>query len=135
MSQLSQNNFPPSPTAMGPEIGVVLQRADGTIAACNRATQDILGMTIEQLQDAAATNLADRTIHRDGTPFLRETYPANVTLQTGEPYFIEMGFYKSVHGLYQYNTSRDVVISWFIQEVFIKKGRITKPVRVLYECI
>lgn len=77
------------------DVGIVLQLADGTIAACNAAAQEILGMTIDQLQDASSVNCPWQTIHPDGTPFRGETHPAMVALTTGEPCTqIEMGFYK-----------------------------------------
>lgn len=76
-------------------VGIVLQLADGTIAACNAAAQKILGMTIDQLQDASSVNCPWQTIHPDGTTFPGEAHPAMVALTTGEPCTqIEMGFYK-----------------------------------------
>jgi PAS domain S-box-containing protein len=77
------------------EHGIVLQLADGTIAACNVAAQTILGMTLDQLQNASSTNRPWQTIHPDGTPFPGATHPAMVTLATGEPCLdVEMGFYR-----------------------------------------
>jgi PAS domain S-box-containing protein len=77
------------------EHGVVLQLADGTIAACNDAAQGILGMTLDQLQDASSTNCPWQTIHPDGTPFPGATHPAIMTLATGKPCLgVEMGFYR-----------------------------------------
>ncbi|MBE9012300.1 PAS domain-containing protein, partial [Pseudanabaenaceae cyanobacterium LEGE 13415] len=77
------------------EIGIVLQLADSTIAACNSVAQDLLGMTIEQLQDASSTNRPWQTIHPDGTDFPGETHPAMVALQTGQPCCdVVMGFYQ-----------------------------------------
>ncbi|MCY7275301.1 MAG: PAS domain S-box protein, partial [Phormidesmis sp. CAN_BIN44] len=77
------------------DVGIVLQLADGTIAACNAAAQEILGMTIDQLQDASSVNFPWQTIHPNGTPFPGEAHPAMVALTTGEPCTqAEMGFYK-----------------------------------------
>ena len=77
------------------DVGIVLQLADGTIAACNAAAQEILGMTIDQLQDASSVNCPWQTIHPDGTPFPGEAHPAMLALSTEEPCTqIEMGFYK-----------------------------------------
>ncbi len=78
------------------DVGIVLQLADGTIAACNAAAQKILGMTINQLQDASSVNYLWQTVQRDGAPFPSEIHPARVALTTGEPCTqVEMGFYKS----------------------------------------
>ncbi|MBW4443332.1 MAG: PAS domain S-box protein [Plectolyngbya sp. WJT66-NPBG17] len=77
------------------ETGIVLQLADGSIAACNSAAQQILGMTIDQLQSASSTSSPWQTIHPDSTPFPGETHPAMLALQSGEPCLnVEMGFYK-----------------------------------------
>jgi PAS domain S-box-containing protein len=86
----------PSVASIHPQAhGVVLQLADSTIAACNATAQTILGMTLDQLQDASSTNCPWQTIHPDGTPFPGATHPAMVTLSTGEPCFdVEMGFYR-----------------------------------------
>ena len=75
--------------------GMVLQLADGTICACNASVQSILGYTPEQIQGFTSTSLPWQTIHQDGSPFLSETHPAMVSLQTGEPCLnVVMGFYK-----------------------------------------
>ena len=82
-------------TAVQGERGMILQLADGTIAACNAAAQTILGLTIEQLQEASSTNCPWQTIHPDGTPFPGNTHPAVIALSTGQPCIdVEMGFYK-----------------------------------------
>jgi PAS domain S-box-containing protein len=92
MNQLAPS-FTPSPQTC--ERGVVLQLADGTIQACNKTAQKILGLTLEQLQGWHAINLPWQAIHADGTPFLSDTHPAMVTLQTGQPCTdVVMGLYK-----------------------------------------
>ncbi|MBN4002353.1 PAS domain-containing protein [Nostoc sp. LPT] len=78
------------------EEGMVLQLADGTIQACNAASDRILGLTTEQL---VGQNLLDpkwQFIHEDGSPLLSETHPAIVTQNTGKPCLnVVCGFYKS----------------------------------------
>jgi PAS domain S-box-containing protein len=77
------------------EVGVILQLADGTIAACNAAAEKVLGMTMEQIQGWTSTNFPWQTIHPDGTHFPGEQHPAMVALSTGEPcHNVPMGFYQ-----------------------------------------
>ncbi len=96
MTSTTQDNDYLNPsTPLHPETGIVLQLADGSIAACNLAAQQILGTTIDQLQDASSINSLWQTIYPDGTPFPGEAHPAMVALQTGQPCLnVEMGFYK-----------------------------------------
>ncbi|KAM3106539.1 PAS domain S-box protein [Phormidesmis sp. 146-33] len=96
MTSTTQNDDPlNSLIPMHGETGIVLQLADGSIAACNVAAQQILGMTIDQLQDASSTNSPWQTIHPDGAPFPGENHPAMIALQTAEPCLnVEMGFFK-----------------------------------------
>jgi PAS domain S-box-containing protein len=84
----------PSSLARG-EIGILLQMTDGTITACNTAAQNLLGMTLDQLQDASSSNSFWQPIQPDGTPFPHQTHPVIVALRTAQPCLdIEMGFYK-----------------------------------------
>lgn len=77
------------------EVGMVLQWADGTIAACNAAAEKILGMTIEQLQNSSLVHRPWQTIDADGEPFPLSQYPSFVALKTGQPCTgIEIGFYR-----------------------------------------
>ncbi|MDZ8086292.1 MAG: PAS domain-containing protein [Nostoc sp. DedQUE12b] len=77
------------------EEGMVLQLPDGTIQACNAASDRILGLTPQQL---VGQNLLDpkwQFIHEDGSPLLSETHPAIVTQNTGKPCLnVVCGFYK-----------------------------------------
>ncbi|MEH1844048.1 MAG: PAS domain-containing protein [Nostoc sp.] len=77
------------------EDGMVLQLADGTIAACNATCDRILGLTAEQL---VGQNLLDprwQFIHEDGSVFLYETYPVIIARNTGKPCLnVVCGFYK-----------------------------------------
>jgi PAS domain S-box-containing protein len=77
------------------ENGVVLHLANGTIQACNRTAEKILGLTLEQLQDGNAINSPWQTIHADGTPFATDNHPVMVTLRTGQPCTnVVMGLYQ-----------------------------------------
>ncbi len=65
--------------------GVVYHAADGSITACNRAAEHILGLTLDQMQGRSPLDPRWRTIHEDGSDFPGETHPAVIALGTGEP--------------------------------------------------
>jgi len=67
------------------DVGMVLQLADGTVQACNTATQSILGVTLDELQGWEEMDPPWQAIHIDGSPCSRDTYPATITLRTGQP--------------------------------------------------
>src|SRR5690606_4355710 len=75
--------------------GVVLQRADGQILACNGAAERILGLSYDQMAGRRSTDPRWRSIHEDGSAFPGETHPAMVSLRTGEPlHDVIMGVHK-----------------------------------------
>ncbi|MHC5861576.1 sensor domain-containing diguanylate cyclase [Nostoc sp.] len=75
--------------------GIVLQKSDGQITACNDSAEKILGLTADQMMGLTSIDPQWRAIHEDGTPFPGETHPAIVTLHTGQPQFhVIMGVYK-----------------------------------------
>ncbi|WP_292731510.1 bifunctional diguanylate cyclase/phosphodiesterase [Nostoc sp. JL31] len=77
------------------EEGMVLQLADGTIQACNTASDRILGLTAEQLVGQNFLDPKWQFIHEDGSPLLSETHPAIVAQNTGKPCLnVVCGFYK-----------------------------------------
>jgi PAS domain S-box-containing protein len=65
--------------------GIVVQGRDGVITECNPAAERILGLTRDQLMGRTSVDPRWRSIHEDGSPFLGETHPASITLQTGQP--------------------------------------------------
>lgn len=65
--------------------GVVIQRLDMSIVACNPSAERILGLTTEQMMGRTSVDPIWQTIHEDGSPFPGETHPAVVTLRTGQP--------------------------------------------------
>jgi PAS domain S-box-containing protein len=67
------------------EEGVVLQLADGTIAACNASAQRILGLCSDEMSGRTSFDPRWQAIHEDGSPFSGEDHPAMVTLRTGQP--------------------------------------------------
>ncbi|MBW4619205.1 MAG: PAS domain-containing protein [Cyanosarcina radialis HA8281-LM2] len=78
-----------------PIAAVILQLADGTIAACNPATAEILGYTAEELIGKTPFDLTWQTIYADGSAFLPADYPAIIACQTGQPCIqVSMGFYR-----------------------------------------
>lgn len=82
-----------APISMSSQRGMVLQSADGKVQSCNQVAQEILGLTLEQLQEDYFSN--SPLIQVDGSPFTPENHPAMVTLRTGKPCTnVVMGMYK-----------------------------------------
>jgi PAS domain S-box-containing protein len=65
--------------------GVMLMAKDGTIQTVNKAAEQILGFTEEQVQGYPVINPKWQMVREDGTPFLGEEYPLIETLRTGKP--------------------------------------------------
>lgn len=65
--------------------GVVIHDANGKITECNESAERILGLSRTQILGRTSIDSRWRAIHEDGSPFLGETHPAMVTLQTGKP--------------------------------------------------
>jgi CheY-like chemotaxis protein len=83
--------------------GVVYQAADGQIIACNPAAEQILGMTLAQMQGRTSLAPRWRAIHEDGTPFLGADHPAMVALRTGQEVAnVVMGVYHSTDDAYRW---------------------------------
>ncbi|MBD2566469.1 PAS domain S-box protein [Anabaena lutea] len=77
------------------EEGMIFQLANTTIQACNAAAERILGYTTEQMLGTTPFKPPWQTIHEDGSVFTDETYPYQVSLQTGKPCKnIVMGLYQ-----------------------------------------
>lgn len=72
--------------------GVVYQDAQGAITHANKAAQEILGLTLGQMQGKTSIDPDWYAIKSDGTPFPGEEHPAMVALKTGKPVVnVEMG--------------------------------------------
>lgn len=65
--------------------GVVVQDESGVITSANRAAEQILGLSIVQMQRRSSVHPDWHCIHEDGTHFPGETHPAMATLCTGVP--------------------------------------------------
>ncbi len=65
--------------------GVVVQDASGNIVACNPRAEQILGLTLEQMQGRSSDDSVWGAIHEDGSPFPGETHPSMATLRSGAP--------------------------------------------------
>jgi PAS domain S-box-containing protein len=74
--------------------GVVYQDANGYIVDANAAGQEILGLTLGQLQGRTSFDPRWRAIKANGDPFPGEEHPAMVALKTGHVVSgIEMGVF------------------------------------------
>ncbi|MBW4671660.1 MAG: PAS domain S-box protein [Cyanomargarita calcarea GSE-NOS-MK-12-04C] len=79
-------------SAVDKETGMVLQLADGTIQACDRVVEDLLGYSAKQLIGRTSLGL---TIHPDGSAFTTGDDPAIVALDSCQPCLNRvLGFYK-----------------------------------------
>jgi PAS domain S-box-containing protein len=119
--------------------GMMLQLADGSIQACNIYAQELLGLTIEQIQGLTSLNGPWKIVHEDGSPFPGETHPAMMALQTGQPCFnVVMGFYTltgeliwlnvSSQPLFQANASTPyAVVTTFVQTAPPQPQRSSAP--------
>ena len=98
MSELARNmecDRSDSATAFRAD-GMVLQFADGAIAACNPFAAELLGYTADELIGKRLFDSPRQFIHRDGTTFLPEENPALVALRSGQPCSnVTVGFYRS----------------------------------------
>jgi PAS domain S-box-containing protein len=65
--------------------GLVVQAASGQVIASNRAVEQILGLSREQIADVDGYWSEWDALREDGSPFPRESYPSEVTLRTGQP--------------------------------------------------
>lgn len=75
--------------------GVVFQNERGEIIYANKMAEEILGLTLSQMQGITSLDPLWRCIHEDGTDFPGNTHPAIVALQTGKPVHNEiMGVFK-----------------------------------------
>jgi PAS domain S-box-containing protein len=64
--------------------GIVLQRADGSIQACNASAEQILGLTADQMMGRTSLDRRWRAVRADGTPFPGEEHPSMVALLSGQ---------------------------------------------------
>ncbi len=65
--------------------GVVYQDVNGRIFSANPAAEQLLGLTLAQMQGKSSIDPQWRTIHDDGADFPGETHPAMVALRTATP--------------------------------------------------
>ncbi len=65
--------------------GVVLLDSDGRILACNASAEGILGLSTDQVVGRTSLDPRWGAIHENGSPFPGETFPAMVTLRSGQP--------------------------------------------------
>lgn len=63
--------------------GVVYQSANGEIISANHAAQQLLGLSIEQMQGRTSMDPRWKAIHEDGSDFPGNDHPAMVALRTG----------------------------------------------------
>lgn len=65
--------------------GVVFQDVAGRITSANPAAQQILGLTLAQMQGLQSIDPRWRAVHADGSDFPGEDHPTMQALRTGQP--------------------------------------------------
>ncbi|HUX90863.1 MAG TPA: EAL domain-containing protein [Gallionellaceae bacterium] len=65
--------------------GIVLTAKNGAIIAANESAQQILGLSLDQMNGRMPVDPRWRPVHEDGSPFSGDTHPGSVTLRTGKP--------------------------------------------------
>ena len=114
-SRLFESSFPPTLLNESPlqpqvenspqqvaETGMILQRSDGKIQACNPNAAKILGYSIEQISSQTAFDLLRHFVQEDGSPLPPERFPVNIALETKRPCLnVVLYFYKPQGGLIQ----------------------------------
>ena len=64
--------------------GVVYQNADGSIISANSAAENILSLSLDQMQGKTSLDPRWKAVDTDGNDFTGDTHPAMVALRTGE---------------------------------------------------
>ncbi|MFN5148004.1 MAG: PAS domain S-box protein [Flavobacteriia bacterium] len=65
--------------------GIVYQDVSGAILEANDAAQDILGLSLDQMQGRTSVDPRWRAINKDNDPFPGEDHPSMVSLKTAMP--------------------------------------------------
>jgi len=65
-------------------MGVIYHAADGRITLANRAAQEILGLSLDQMQGRTSVDPRWRSVREDGSDFPGAEHPAMVALRTGQ---------------------------------------------------
>ena len=65
--------------------GVVVQNADGTTELCNARALELFGVTEAELKASFSERGRWHSIRLDGSVYLPDELPVNITLRTGEP--------------------------------------------------
>ncbi|MDP2876949.1 MAG: PAS domain S-box protein [Holophaga sp.] len=68
----------------GVPYGIVYHDAQGFVVSANAMAQQILGLTLDQLQGRTSMDPCWQSIHEDGSAFPGDDHPASVVLRTGQ---------------------------------------------------
>ncbi|MDG6229444.1 MAG: PAS domain S-box protein [Candidatus Thermoplasmatota archaeon] len=82
--------------------GVVYQDKHGKIISANPAAEQILGVTLDQLQGRTSIDPRWKTIHEDGTEYPGDTHPSMVSLKTGQKCSGIMGVFNPINSSYRW---------------------------------
>ncbi len=65
--------------------GVIYQDAESVIISANPAAERVLGLSLDQMQGRAASDIRWQAMSEDGSPLPNEQLPSSVALRTGQP--------------------------------------------------
>ncbi len=83
--------------------GVIYRDENGLITSANNAAEEILGLSLEQMQKQSDLNMIWRTIDEHGEPIADDDYPTITTLRTGKGVNnLVMGFLHPVEKQYRW---------------------------------
>jgi PAS domain S-box-containing protein len=83
--------------------GIIYQNSKGEINYANKSAEQILGLSLDQMQGRTSIDPRWRAIHEDGSDFPGEKHPASISLQTGSPVYNEiMGVFNPVKNDYNW---------------------------------
>lgn len=82
--------------------GVVYQDKDGKIISANITAQEILGLTMDQMQGKTSMDPEWACVHEDGSPYPGETHPAMIALKSGKRSSSVMGVYHPIEKSYRW---------------------------------
>jgi PAS domain S-box-containing protein len=83
--------------------GVVYQAADGQITSANPTAEQILGLTLDQMQGRTSLDPRWKAIHEDGSDFPGEQHPSMVALKSGKKvHNVTMGVFNPLKDEYRW---------------------------------
>ncbi|MEP0958093.1 PAS domain S-box protein [Microcoleus sp. FACHB-1515] len=94
MAQLANNLHNGNSSSVADETGTLFHSAGGSIQACDRVAEQLLGYSTQQLVEMTIADFMGRMICPNGSAIAPDDFPAIVALQSGQPCRNVLGFQK-----------------------------------------